>query len=963
MEKKDRMKQNPRPWRRLLGVCALALLLPLLLPAAPARAEGSRELTDSGGNRPYTEYRGPIDAANGSFLTSSTSAPAERTYYNPGGIPSPRSIVGDLEPDRGAGFADVSEAQSVTGSTQRRTLVYVYAEQGETIMLGSSSVGIGVGVDTDSTPSILTDCAIKGDNTNAVSTDPAVFCGMIGFVPPGGDIADMRFFDPVTAAPAAYPPSAYGSAGTYPQPTEPCGRIDNYPEEVGVANMASYDDGNAGNGTPPPEGYNACLIRVDGTDGDPNNDPGLYEIHFIPPDRFQGSTGGGNPEAIANPPLLAASNAGFADFGAANWEDASNFTNDTGTPPNARRDNIPADNSGEPRYDVPYTTAWEVQVLRDGADPFNYDYLDPADQPVPPLPGPNDGSDVIFGRVWSNYLALNMGTSNLELSSRFFVITDKGARYLVDLNKMDPFGFIFFSNNKGNIDSTTGEPIYRSLQFIGTNVGQIYPDAGDVNPIPAGNRVNNYGTHPPTGFDANEWNPGEPTTIDRNVTNKLFLRQISDDIPPVIPGGQVGTSFTPNGGTTPDQWGNVAYEEPDLPSFLFPLPTPPLPADTFIPTVETLAACSVAPTCPTFPADARGPDYTTGDKPAFIYRPKDAVPGPGDTVPGGYFFFTNVDNTGAISSYRIVVDTDNSGTFGDGDDRVLIGRIEASPNDGEQVVNVVEWDGLDEAGNQLAETALISARIFFQAGEIHFPLFDVERYQAQDGGLFVHRIRPVDDSTISPQQYPAVVDPNLTPVYANYTTLYYDNRYNYTAGDPAGTYDFSPCAETDEIPTNNRNTEDWVAVYGVSSNNPPPGTAAGNFNARCEGRIPATRDTTLSGTFENPRFSLASVFGVPGGTGAGAVNNEPALGVLQFEGDPLFGGEVYNGFGNQRGLDVWTNVNYTIQDIGPTPTSVSLLGVQASSSTNALPGVAAAGLALLALLGAAATLRLRRRTR
>ncbi len=929
--------------RRYAGWLALALLLPLVLPASPAAAEGSRELTDSGGgHRPYTEYRGPVDAANGSFNPNTGTPSGLQTdyYYGPSSNITPRSIVGDIEPDTGVGFP--SFTQSVTGSLQRRTLVYVYAQQGETILLGSSSVGSGVGVDTDAPPpnDILTDCAITGDTVNAVGTDPAVFCGAIGFVPPGFGLAGIRFFDPVNPAQDAYPanatnfPSYTGQSGfaDYPQPGEPCGRIDTYAEEVGVANMV---DGVTQN---PGTGYNACIISVDGTDANPYNDPGLYEIHLIPATRFQ------EAEEISNPPAVTVD---------ADWEDSSNYTitDFSVGQSNPVRNNIPADESGEPRYDTPYTTAWEVQVLRAGADPFFYDYPGAS-------VGPSDGNDVAFGRVFVNYYALNMGANDVQLDSRFFVYTDKGARYLIDLNQLDPFGFLFFSNNKGNVDLTTGNPIYRTLQMIGSNVGQIYPDAG-ANPIPAGNRVNNYGTHPPTGFDPDEWTPGEPTTLDRNVTNKLFLRQISDDIPATIDVADVGSSYGPQ--TT---WGNVDYEEPDLPSFLFPLPTPPLPANTFIPNVETLQACSVAPTCPTFPADARGPDYTTGNKPAFIYRPKDAGPGPGDTVPGGYFFFTNVDNTGALSSYRIVIDTDNDGTFGNGNDRVLIGQVAASPTDGEQVVNVVEWDGLDEAGNQLAETDLIRARIFFQAGEIHFPMIDPEQHTGQNSGTFVHRLRPVDDDTISPELYPATIDPNITPEYINYTTLYYDNRYtwiNSGANESApGSYDFSPCAGNQNGNGSGfgRNGEDWQITYGTSSNNPDM-LSPNRFDSRCQGVYPATRATSLSGTFDNPRYSLASVFGVPGGTGANAVNNEPALGVLQYSRRPADG--FFVGFGNQRAIDLWTNVNYTIAEIGPNPTSVSLLGVQATSTANALPGVAAAGLALLALCGAAATLRLRRR--
>jgi hypothetical protein len=80
------------------GVFAVLLLLSLLvLPPADTRAEGSSNLTPPGvGSRPFLEYR--------------TGGPSGTTN----GIP-------------------------------RQTLIYVYANEGETINLGSSAVGRGQG--------------------------------------------------------------------------------------------------------------------------------------------------------------------------------------------------------------------------------------------------------------------------------------------------------------------------------------------------------------------------------------------------------------------------------------------------------------------------------------------------------------------------------------------------------------------------------------------------------------------------------------------------------------------------------------------------------------------------------------------------------------------------------------------------------------------------------------------------
>lgn len=93
----------------------------------------------------------------------------------------------------------------------------------------------------------------------------------------------------------------------------------------------------------------------------------------------------------------------------------------------------------------------------------------------------------ISGRVYANYYAFNVGgntgNGNIRgLSSLFYVLTRRGYRYRVDLNGLDPFGFIFFSNRNGFYDQTTDDPIFRSLQFIGANPGALPPGFAFQNP-------------------------------------------------------------------------------------------------------------------------------------------------------------------------------------------------------------------------------------------------------------------------------------------------------------------------------------------------------------------------------------------------------------------------------------------------------------------------------------------------
>ncbi|MBP1468737.1 DUF11 domain-containing protein [Candidatus Chloroploca sp. M-50] len=131
------------------------------------------------------------------------------------------------------------------------------------------------------------------------------------------------------------------------------------------------------------------------------------------------------------------------------------------------------------------------------------------------------------GRVFANYLALNMGSNaslfgapdDIGLYKQFYILTVDGQGYEVDLNGIDPFGFIFFANAKGIVDNE-GESIYRSLQLTGANLAQ---------PPPPG-----YGFHKPEDPD---------NLAQRNVTHKIFFDLTGPD--PDMP----ATARTPDGET------------------------------------------------------------------------------------------------------------------------------------------------------------------------------------------------------------------------------------------------------------------------------------------------------------------------------------------------------------------------------------------------------------------------------
>lgn len=66
------------------------------------------------------------------------------------------------------------------------------------------------------------------------------------------------------------------------------------------------------------------------------------------------------------------------------------------------------------------------------------------------------------GRVFTNYVAMNLGSNSRSLNSKLYIQTKDGYLYETDMNGLDPFGFVFFANNRGYIDKTNNSTLYRS---------------------------------------------------------------------------------------------------------------------------------------------------------------------------------------------------------------------------------------------------------------------------------------------------------------------------------------------------------------------------------------------------------------------------------------------------------------------------------------------------------------------
>ncbi|AFZ01189.1 DUF11 domain-containing protein [Calothrix sp. PCC 6303] len=75
----------------------------------------------------------------------------------------------------------------------------------------------------------------------------------------------------------------------------------------------------------------------------------------------------------------------------------------------------------------------------------------------------------IKGRVFTDYIALNMGANNRYLKSNIYILTDDGYRYSTDLSVgrgIDPYGFLFFANEKGLL-APNGQPLYHTGKKAG----------------------------------------------------------------------------------------------------------------------------------------------------------------------------------------------------------------------------------------------------------------------------------------------------------------------------------------------------------------------------------------------------------------------------------------------------------------------------------------------------------------
>lgn len=139
-----------------------------------------------------------------------------------------------------------------------------------------------------------------------------------------------------------------------------------------------------------------------------------------------------------------------------------------------------------------------------------------------------NGSTAVPGRVWTTYLAMNSGGNSRSVGLKLYVQTKDGYRYQVTQN-LDPYGFVFFANNKG-VTNSSGQASFQSATVASAT----------------------YGT-PVVGLDSGT-----------DVTHKLFFNVPDTTLPATVGTDWLLTSAptlppTPSGLTFTGREGNVGY--------------------------------------------------------------------------------------------------------------------------------------------------------------------------------------------------------------------------------------------------------------------------------------------------------------------------------------------------------------------------------------------------------------------
>ncbi len=206
------------------------------------------------------------------------------------------------------------------------------------------------------------------------------------------------------------------------------------------------------------------------------------------------------------------------------------------------------------------------------------------------------------------------------------------------------------------------------------------------------------------------------------------------------------------------------------------------------------------------PTSASSPDGTTwllnpvsaASVTNIDFTGEEGTPGKAGTSPlGGNFTFTT---TGG-GTYTIIIDVNKNGSYADAIDRKLTGSASTG-------TNTIYWDGLDGQGNKVPADTVSGYRasitVNTTAGEVHFPLIDVER---NVNGILLTRLNGQNapdnvmywnDSQVTVVGTPSNPIINLTGI----NSLVNGHKWGKPTLDPSNDQDFG----------NNRGIDTWADI-------------------------------------------------------------------------------------------------------------------------------------------------------
>ncbi|KQR00496.1 hypothetical protein ASF71_21735 [Deinococcus sp. Leaf326] len=170
-----------------------------------------------------------------------------------------------------------------------------------------------------------------------------------------------------------------------------------------------------------------------------------------------------------------------------------------------------------------------------------------------------NGASAVPGRVWTTYLAMSAGSNGRPVTLNLYVQTKDGYRYRF-IGNVDPYGFIFFANNKG-VTTTAGLPSFQSASVDAATYGSPVVGADSGSSVTHKLFFNIPATDLPATTAGGDWLLTASPTLPPTPTNLTFA-------------GRDGTSGYAGSTTSSTLGGTFTFNNPGSQSFSYRLLIP-----------------------------------------------------------------------------------------------------------------------------------------------------------------------------------------------------------------------------------------------------------------------------------------------------------------------------------------------------------------------------------------------------